>query len=73
MSSEEILTIREVAALLKIGEKTAYTMAQDGDLPDFKVQGSGGSVAPTSTRGSASRRGPSPQWRTTPDVVADDT
>ncbi len=25
---DEILTIRELAALLKIGEKTAYTMAQ---------------------------------------------
>ena len=42
MSSDEILTIRDVAALLKIGEKTAYTMAQDGDLPDFKVRGQWG-------------------------------
>lgn len=39
MSSDEILTIRDVAALLKIGEKTAYTMAQDDDLPGFKVRG----------------------------------
>jgi excisionase family DNA binding protein len=39
MSNDEILTIRDVAALLKIGEKTAYTMAQDGDLPGFKVRG----------------------------------
>jgi len=39
MSSDEILTIRDVAALLKIGEETAYTMAQDGDLPGFKVRG----------------------------------
>jgi len=39
MSSDEILPIRDVAALLKIGEKTAYTMAQDGDLPGFKVRG----------------------------------
>lgn len=39
MSSDEILTIREVASLLKIGEKTAYTMAQAGDLPGFKVRG----------------------------------
>jgi len=39
MSSDEILTIRDVAALLKIGEKTAYTMAQDGDLPGFKIRG----------------------------------
>jgi excisionase family DNA binding protein len=35
----EILTIREVADLLKIGEKTAYTMAQRGELPGFKVRG----------------------------------
>ena len=39
MSSDEILTIRDVAALLKIGEKTSYTMAQSGDLPGFKVRG----------------------------------
>jgi len=37
--SDEILTIREVAALLKIGEKTTYTMAQSGELPGFKVRG----------------------------------
>lgn len=35
---DEILTIRELAALLKIGEKTAYTMAQRGELPGFKVR-----------------------------------
>ncbi len=39
MPADEILTIREVAALLKIGEKTAYTMAQSGELPGFKVRG----------------------------------
>lgn len=39
MTDDEILTIREVAALLKVGEKTAYTMAQSGKLPGFKVQG----------------------------------
>ncbi|MDF1552533.1 MAG: helix-turn-helix domain-containing protein [Deferrisomatales bacterium] len=39
MPDDEILTIREVATLLKIGEKTAYTMAQSGDLPGFKVRG----------------------------------
>jgi len=39
MSNDEILTIREVAALLKIGDKTAYTMAQSGELPGFKVRG----------------------------------
>lgn len=35
---DEILTIRERAALLKIGEKTAYAMAQSGELPGFKVR-----------------------------------
>jgi excisionase family DNA binding protein len=39
MSEDEILTIREVATLLKIGEKTTYTMAQSGQLPGFKVRG----------------------------------
>jgi excisionase family DNA binding protein len=39
MPDDEILTIRDVAALLKVGEKTIYTMAQVGDLPGFKVRG----------------------------------
>lgn len=39
MVDDEILTIREVAALLKVGEKTAYTMARTGDLPGFKERG----------------------------------
>ena len=37
--ADQILTIREVAALLKIGEKTTYTMVQTGELPGFKVRG----------------------------------
>ena len=41
MPDDEVLTIKEVAALLKIGEKTAYTMAQGGELPGFKVRGQG--------------------------------
>ena len=39
MPEDEVLTIKEVAALLKIGEKTAYAMAQNGELPAFKVRG----------------------------------
>ena len=39
VSSEEILKLREVAALLKVGEKTVYSMAQAGELPAFKVRG----------------------------------
>ena len=37
--SEEILTVQEVATLLKVADKTVYTMAQKGDLPAFKVGG----------------------------------
>jgi len=36
---DEILTIREVAALLKLAEKTVYSMAQQGEIPAFKVRG----------------------------------
>ena len=38
--SDEILTIREVAVLLKINEKTAYKLASEGKIPGFKVGGS---------------------------------
>ena len=37
--SDEVLTIKEVAALLKLAEKTVYSMAQQGELPAFKVRG----------------------------------
>lgn len=36
---DSILTLPEVAVLLKVGEKTVYTMAQRGQLPAFKVRG----------------------------------
>jgi excisionase family DNA binding protein len=36
---DEILTLPEVAQLLKVAEKTVYTMAQKGQLPAFKVRG----------------------------------
>jgi excisionase family DNA binding protein len=35
----EILTIPEVASLLKVAKKTVYTMAQRVQLPGFKVRG----------------------------------
>jgi len=38
--ADEILTIREVAELLKINEKTAYKLAHAGKIPGFKVGGS---------------------------------
>lgn len=34
---DEILTLPEVAQLLKVAEKTVYSMAQKGQLPAFKV------------------------------------
>ena len=38
-SQDDILTISEVASLLKVAEKTVYGLAQKGDLPAFKVGG----------------------------------
>lgn len=35
----DILTVREVAAYLKITEKTAYRLAAEGKIPGFKVGG----------------------------------
>ena len=37
--TDEILTVSEVSGLLKVAEKTVYTMAQQGGLPAFKVRG----------------------------------
>jgi excisionase family DNA binding protein len=36
---DEILTLPEVAQLLKVAEKTVYTLAQREQLPAFKVGG----------------------------------
>lgn len=36
---DEILTIQEIAAILKLADKTVYSMAQSGELPAFKVRG----------------------------------
>lgn len=36
---DSILTLPEVAGLLKVAEKTVYTMVQRGQLPAFKVRG----------------------------------
>ena len=37
--TDPILTLPEVAVLLKVAEKTFYTMAQTGQIPAFKVRG----------------------------------
>lgn len=39
MGNDEILTLPEVAALLRIAEKTVYGLAQRGQVPAFKVGG----------------------------------
>jgi excisionase family DNA binding protein len=39
LASDEILTLPKVEQLLKVAEKTVYTMAQKGELPAFKVGG----------------------------------
>ena len=39
MSEEQVLTIKEIAEILKLAEKTVYSMAQGGELPTFKVRG----------------------------------
>lgn len=36
---DSVLTLPEVAVLLKVAQKTVYTMAQRGQLPAFKVRG----------------------------------
>lgn len=38
--ADEILTMLEVADLLKINEETAYKLASAGKIPGFKVGGS---------------------------------
>lgn len=38
--TDDILTLKEVAAYLKLAEKTAYRLAAEGRLPGFKVGGS---------------------------------
>ncbi len=37
---DQILTLKEVAAYLKLAEKTAHRLASEGKLPGFKVGGS---------------------------------
>ena len=36
---DEVLTVAEVADMLKVAAKTIYTMAQNAELPCFKVRG----------------------------------
>jgi len=36
---EQALTVRDVATLLRVDEKTVYRLTRKGDLPGFKVAG----------------------------------
>ncbi len=36
----EIFTLEEVAAYLKAGKRTVYRLAQEGNIPAFKLGGS---------------------------------
>lgn len=38
-AEDEILTLDEVAAYLKAGKRTVYRLAQQGDIPAFKLGG----------------------------------
>ena len=40
MVLDEIFTIHELAAYLKLNEKTAYRLVAGGEIPGFKVGGS---------------------------------
>lgn len=37
---DQALTVKEVALLLQVDEKTVYRLTQKGELPGFKVAGS---------------------------------
>jgi len=39
MSEPEFLSVPEAAALLRIGERTAYKVVRDGEVPAIKVGG----------------------------------
>ena len=39
LPSDEILTVREVAEYLRLGESTIYRLAQEGKIPGRKIGG----------------------------------
>jgi len=39
MNEDPVLTIKDIATILKLAEKTVYSMAQNAELPAFKVRG----------------------------------
>ncbi len=39
MNEDHVLTVKEVAVILKLADKTVYSMVQRAELPAFKVRG----------------------------------
>ncbi|MFC1611080.1 helix-turn-helix domain-containing protein [Myxococcota bacterium] len=39
MDGEQLLTIKDLAAVVRLTEKTVYPMAKGGEIPAFKVRG----------------------------------
>ena len=37
---DDILTVRDVADMLKLADKTVYNLVSDGEIPGFKIGGS---------------------------------
>lgn len=69
MQNEEVLKIKDVAALLKVGEKTVYSMAQSGELPAFRFAVNGGSLRRTLTSGSNNRKQALRIWEATNEKI----
>ncbi len=61
---DEILTLHEVAGLLKVARQDVYTMVQRAELRHSKSVVNGGSNALTSTFGSSSKRRQLPKMPT---------
>jgi len=38
MKADSIISVKEVAGLLKVSEKTVYSMVNSGELPAFRVR-----------------------------------
>lgn len=49
---QAICTLDELAAYLKVGKRTLYRLAAHGEIPAFKVGGTGGFVKVKSIDGS---------------------
>lgn len=62
---ESAITVRDVAVLLNVDEKTVYRLVQKGDLPGFKVSGSWRFQRPDLEAWIAARKGQSSSGKRT--------